>query len=369
MHVGVSGDPAAPDDPRSAPRCTSQQPASQHSTAQRRQVPLTKSSQASHRIVDAVTVFCSGTCGPHFVNDVEIVLFAIALLTNPSIQERQLLYITCHSTPDARVNTFLSAEDDIQLAYLWIVLTPRLAMNEFARFSKRAVDYIFDRPPRNDDSSPIWCLGKSYESTYQPERPVTVTAGTSPSTKSESEASHADSGVVTRTTSHTAEQAEVPEDELVKSFDQVQLTKSMEEEDLGWPQEFLEDFESRIWLTYRNNFPPIAKSHDPAAASAMSFTTKLRNLANQGGFTSDTGWGCMIRSGQSLLANTLLLLRLGREWRRGQKEDEYKDLLSLFADTPESPFSIHRFVEHGAQACGTYPGEWFGPNATARCIR
>ncbi|KAK4497386.1 hypothetical protein PRZ48_011837 [Zasmidium cellare] len=242
-------------------------------------------------------------------------------------------------------------------------------MNEFARFSKRAVDYIFDRPPRNDDSSPIWCLGKSYESNVHPDRPLTVTTGTSPSAKSESEASHADSAVVTQPTSSTVEQGENAEDELTKSFDQVQLTKSMDEEDLGWPQEFLEDFESRIWLTYRNNFPPIAKSSDPAAASSMSFTTKLRNFANQGGFTSDTGWGCMIRSGQSLLANTLLLLRLGREWRRGQKEDEYKDLLSLFADTPESPFSIHKFVEHGAQACGTYPGEWFGPNATARCIR
>jgi cysteine protease ATG4 len=101
----------------------------------------------------------------------------------------------------------------------------------------------------------------------------------------------------------------------------------------------------------------------------MSFTTKMRNLANQGGFTSDAGWGCMIRSGQSLLANTMLTLKMGREWRKGQKTKEHQELLSLFADTPEAPFSIHKFVEHGAQACGTYPGQWFGPSATARCIR
>jgi cysteine protease ATG4 len=31
-----------------------------------------------------------------------------------------------------------------------------------------------------------------------------------------------------------------------------------------------------------------------------------------GGFSSDTGWGCMIRSGQSLLANAILITRLGR---------------------------------------------------------
>ncbi|CAK3969140.1 cysteine protease atg4 [Lecanosticta acicola] len=241
-------------------------------------------------------------------------------------------------------------------------------MNEFARFSKRAVDYFFDRPARNDDTSPIWCLGRSYDSDYRPEKHDQTTA-LSTSAKSDSAASHADSAVVTQSEQKPDEQGEAGDDELVKSFDQVQLSKSMDEEDFGWPSEFLEDVESRIWLTYRSDFQPIAKSKDPAAASAMSFTTKLRNIANQGGFTSDSGWGCMIRTGQSLLANTILLHRLGRDWRKGQNEREHRDILSLFADTPEAPFSIHKFVEHGAQACGKYPGEWFGPNATARCIR
>ena len=44
-------------------------------------------------------------------------------------------------------------------------------------------------------------------------------------------------------------------------------------------------------------------------------------------------------------------------------------LLSKFADDPRAPFSIHKFVDHGARACGTYPGQWFGPSATARCIK
>jgi len=237
-------------------------------------------------------------------------------------------------------------------------------MNEFARFSKRAIDYVFDRPARNEDDSPIWCLGRSYDSEYYPSK-HTAASGTSPSSHSDSAVSHADSAVVTSPSIKPEEQADPGEDE---SFQQVHLSKSMEEEDLGWPSEFLSDFESRIWMTYRSNFPPIPKSSDPAAASAMSFTTKLRNLANQGGFTSDTGWGCMIRSGQSLLANSIALQRLGRGWRKGENESGHKEILSLFADTPEAPFSIHKFVEHGAQACGTYPGEWFGPSATARCI-
>jgi len=44
-------------------------------------------------------------------------------------------------------------------------------------------------------------------------------------------------------------------------------------------------------------------------------------------------------------------------------------VLSLFADDPKAPFSIHQFVSHGASACGKHPGEWFGPSATAQCIQ
>lgn len=91
-------------------------------------------------------------------------------------------------------------------------------------------------------------------------------------------------------------------------------------EDGGWPTPFLDDFEARIWLTYRSNFPPIARSQDPKALSAMTFSVRLRSqLVDQNGFTSDTGWGCMIRSGQSLLANAILILRLGRGMKSGPK--------------------------------------------------
>ena len=234
-----------------------------------------------------------------------------------------------------------------------------MANNEFTRISKKVVQYFWDPLPRNDDTSPIWCLGHSYDSRYQEAR-LASTTSTSPSANSDSSTSQADSAVDTHS------KTEEPIEDLTKSH--ADLSRS-EEEALGWPPEFLDDLESRVWLTYRNNFPPIPKSSDPAAGSGMSFATKLRNFGNQGGFSSDTGWGCMIRSGQSLLANALLTLKLGRDWRLGEEEDEHRDLLSLFADTPEAPLSIHKFVEHGAEACGKYPGEWFGPSATARCIQ
>ncbi|KAK3677134.1 Cysteine protease atg4 [Recurvomyces mirabilis] len=246
-----------------------------------------------------------------------------------------------------------------------------MANKDFTRFTNHIVQYFWDPPPRNDDPSAIWCLGRRYDSRYLDARQAKVTStgtGTGTSPSAHSDISQADSAVVTDAGQKSSESAENGKDDLSTINN---LTHSEEEEALGWPTDFLDDMEARIWLSYRSNFPPISKSSDPAATSAMSFSTKLRNLGNQGGFTSDTGWGCMIRSGQSLLANSLAMLKLGREWRltSGGMEQVHKDLLALFADTPEAPFSLHKFVEHGAQACGKHPGEWFGPSATARSLQ
>ncbi len=57
------------------------------------------------------------------------------------------------------------------------------------------------------------------------------------------------------------------------------------------------------------------------------------------------------------------------DWRRTTNPDAECQILSLFADDTRAPYSLHNFVKHGEVACGKYPGEWFGPSATARCIQ
>ncbi|KAH0360766.1 putative cysteine protease atg4, partial [Aureobasidium melanogenum] len=228
--------------------------------------------------------------------------------------------------------------------------------DNLVRFAGHIYRYIRDPMPTNTHNDDIWCLGQRYDSHPEAIPPESTQPSTSlpssPPATSATEIIPSDSATVPQ-----------KEDE----FETIQPQEATN--DNAWPPAFLDDLESRIWLTYRSNFSQIAKSTSPDASSSLSFRTRLMQLGNQGGFTSDTGWGCMIRSAQSLLANTLQILDLGRKWRKGEQPDAERRLLALFADDPSAPFSIHRFVDHGSKACGKHPGEWFGPSAAARCIK
>ena len=172
------------------------------------------------------------------------------------------------------------------------------------RYGKRIVQYFWDPMPKNDDpsASPIWLLGATYDA-RQPKAeklPSSTSSHASPSELSTSLGSNA-SWVDEAGRSSYVEEVR-PQDGDTTAND-----------DGGWPPAFLDDFESRIWLTYRSSFEPIRRSADPKASSTMTFAVRIKSqLSNKDGFTSDTGYGCMIRSGQSLLANALLIQRLGR---------------------------------------------------------
>ncbi|KAJ3047955.1 Cysteine protease atg4 [Rhizophlyctis rosea] len=113
---------------------------------------------------------------------------------------------------------------------------------------------------------------------------------------------------------------------------------------------FYEDFKSRPWMTYRHSYPCIKPSQ----------------------FTSDVGWGCMLRSGQMMLANAFLFHELGRDWRLSRNSDRdswitYVKIMSWFLDSNTSPYSIHRIALLGKQYEKEI-GEWFGPSTISQVL-
>ncbi|RKP39677.1 hypothetical protein BJ085DRAFT_2916, partial [Dimargaris cristalligena] len=113
----------------------------------------------------------------------------------------------------------------------------------------------------------------------------------------------------------------------------------------SYPAAFLHDFESRIWCTYRSQFPALPNST----------------------LTTDAGWGCMLRSAQSLVAQAYVVYLLGRDWRT---TDEDQSILKLFVDLPgpSSPLSIHNLAQKGAEFDNAV-GNWFGPHMACHVLR
>ncbi|CAB0037358.1 unnamed protein product [Trichogramma brassicae] len=114
--------------------------------------------------------------------------------------------------------------------------------------------------------------------------------------------------------------------------------------------EIRNDIKSRLWFTYRKGFVPIG-----------GFGSS---------FTSDKGWGCMLRCGQMVLGQALVSLHLGRSWRwtPETKNSTYYKILKSFEDRRAAPYSIHQIALTGASE-GKTVGEWFGPNTIAQVLK
>ncbi|KAM7388133.1 hypothetical protein PAMP_024332 [Pampus punctatissimus] len=173
---------------------------------------------------------------------------------------------------------------------------------------------------------------------------------------------------------------------------------------MGNVEAFRKDFASRVWLTYREEFPPLPGSV----------------------LTSDCGWGCMLRAGQMMLAQALLLHFLGRDWTWSEalklqpldtetwtttaakrlvasleaslqgshnssnsgsppipqtqapgsaeeadahlKEMYHRTLVSWFGDSPSAQLGLHRLVHLGL-TMGKQAGDWYGPAAVAHILK
>uniref|UniRef100_A0A8C7V481 Cysteine protease n=1 Tax=Oncorhynchus mykiss TaxID=8022 RepID=A0A8C7V481_ONCMY len=113
--------------------------------------------------------------------------------------------------------------------------------------------------------------------------------------------------------------------------------------------ELLSDVHSRLWFTYRKKFSPIGGT----------------------GPSSDTGWGCMLRCGQMILAQALVCSQLGRAWRwraEGGQPEEYHRILHCFLDRKDSCYSVHQMAQMGVGE-GKSVGEWYGPNTVAQVLK
>ncbi|XP_041647825.1 cysteine protease ATG4C [Cheilinus undulatus] len=173
---------------------------------------------------------------------------------------------------------------------------------------------------------------------------------------------------------------------------------------MGNVDDFRKDFTSRVWLTYREEFPPLPSSN----------------------LTSDCGWGCMLRAGQMMLAQALMLHFLGRDWTWSEaltlqpldtetwtattakrlvaslesslqgpnrssnhrstplhqatalgsaeeadahlKEMYHRTLVSWFGDSPSAQLGLHRLVRLGL-TLGKQAGDWYGPAVVAHILK
>ncbi|GFQ81708.1 cysteine protease ATG4D [Trichonephila clavata] len=113
------------------------------------------------------------------------------------------------------------------------------------------------------------------------------------------------------------------------------------------------DLLSKIWLTYRINFPTIPGTD----------------------FMSDSGWGCMLRCGQMMMAQAFVCHFLHRDWRVSvdqppEKKHLYKMILRWFGDSlsDHCPFSLHHLVLLG-ENYGRKAGDWYGPTHAAQVLR
>ncbi len=128
-----------------------------------------------------------------------------------------------------------------------------------------------------------------------------------------------------------------------------------ERREAGTLEDFFTAFQSRFWFTYRRDMPRLAPSI----------------------LTSDAGFGCMVRAGQSLMAEALARVALGPSWSLpavlGGDEATlaaYKGVVRLFLDVPSAaaPFSLPNLVAAGSQL-GVPIGQFFTPTILTRALR
>ncbi|GAB0094175.1 Cysteine protease [Sergentomyia squamirostris] len=238
------------------------------------------------------------------------------------------------SPPEAEVGTEVRAKVESKLMTMWNNVKYGWSGKMKANFSKE---------------QPIWLLGRCYHRKFSPPPSMESSIELNPISM---EARFAND--------------EPQFDQVVEGLDPDAVhelgTDVVDDQngDNSWEEEgveaFKRDFVSRLWMTYRREFPAL----------------------NGGAFTSDCGWGCMLRSGQMMLAQGLVCHFLSRNWRwdpdsqifTTHEDALHRKILRWFGDisSRNSPFSIHTLVQLGLDS-GKKPGDWYAPGAVAHLMR
>lgn len=113
-----------------------------------------------------------------------------------------------------------------------------------------------------------------------------------------------------------------------------------------------EKLKNTIWMTYRYNFKPL-----------------LRDICTQDQIhllQSDSGWGCMVRTGQNIFAE-------GLRRHLGNQIQTIHHIIQQFADddndSPDlAPYSIQKIAKVAYDIYRILPGQWYQPNRICYCL-
>ena len=272
-------------------------------------------------------------------------------VNNSSTQLKQsITFLSNYSDEDLEENTNSSNKMKTKLLSMWNSTLNNMKYGWTIKI----------RPTFNLANQPIWLLGICYLRADKKQLYLSRQVILNEKTKQNLEvislnehsikSSLVDSQSNSSSSTHSSSSANSSELDLYTNNPNV-ICSSTNQEVL---EHFKHDFYSRIWMTYRRDFRKIPGSN----------------------FTTDSGWGCMLRSGQMLLAQAFLSHFLQRNWRftgaKSDKEDMiHRMLIKWFADdnnSTQSPFSVHQLVKCGV-SLGKKPGDWYGPASVAYIMK
>lgn len=161
-------------------------------------------------------------------------------------------------------------------------------------------------------------------------------------------------------------------DNIISKLGSIISNKPLSEDDL-------QKYRNVLKISYKTDFEILSSTSDKSYGLNVLYSggikTYMNNTSNpEKGFTTDIGWGCMIRSMQSLVANALRLESSKLEtildnMPDGDNKEFDLSIARMFRDDPQYPFSIHNITKIGYEFFNVNIGDWFGPSVGAQCMQ